>query len=287
MDLPPVHDRRQRAHPVVQHLLRVCRHVAQARLHVLGERADVEALAVREPDRAHAGEHRPVGVVRPVHGQEIGSAGEEVPHRHRVDLLERRRAHVHGRVDRRGVAGRTLVEARERRQREPVLHGVDGVIVVRPVCLRAPDDPHVPRRCLDQPGPLGHRAVPACVRHHEPARPRAARAAAGHREGVGPHVVQRQQVVAAAGVRHRHDHRLGGEIEPRDRVQGVEVRAHDGAELGRRERADVVKRVHRPESGRLAGRQVRHLPPGRVHHQERIQVDVGLDAEGVRLPGCA
>src|SRR5262249_60326717 len=41
--------------------------------------------------------------------------------------------------------------------------------------------------------------------------------------------------------------------------------------------------VGRPLAELLAGRDVRHLPARHVHGDERIQIDVGVDADGVRL----
>ena len=91
------------------------------------------------------------------------------------------------------------------------------------------------------------------------------------------------QIVAAARVRDRHDHGLLGEIEPRRRIESIEVGPHDHPHVRGRKRRDVVEHVHRATDGPLARLDVGELLSSHVHRDERIEIDVSMDANGVRL----
>ena len=58
---------------------------------------------------------------------------------------------------------------------------------------------------------------------------------------------------------------------------------HDDLEIGGRIRRDVDEHVHRAFAELLAGLDVRGLLPRDVHRDERVEVEVGIDADGVRL----
>jgi hypothetical protein len=73
------------------------------------------------------------------------------------------------------------------------------------------------------------------------------------------------------------------EVQPSDRVQRVEVRPHNIAEIRRRECQDVREGVHRSAPEGLPGFDVDSLTPRRVHHNERIKVGLGFDSDLVGL----
>ena len=170
---------------------------------------------------------------------------------------------------------------------------MNRVIVRRAVGLGAPDDPDDRRRRFDtlrlswQPElvdeSLAQVGSPAGRRHQEIARLRPGRAPAGRREHVRPHVEHRQEIVAPAGVRHRDDHGLLGHVEVRDGIQRVEVRSNDDLDISGRIGRHVVEHVHRTATRFFAGFDVGELLARHVHRDERIEVDVGVDADGVRL----
>ncbi len=91
------------------------------------------------------------------------------------------------------------------------------------------------------------------------------------------------QVVSACCIRDRHDHRLLGEIEPRRRIESIEVGPHDHPHVRCRKRRDVVEHVHRATDGPLARFDVGELLSSHIHRDERIEIDVSMDANGVRL----
>ena len=82
---------------------------------------------------------------------------------------------------------------------------------------------------------------------------------------------------------HRDDHRLLGEIEVADGVEGVEVGAHDDAIIGRRIRRHIGDRVHWAVAEAAAGGSVGELPARYVHGDEGVEIDVGIDADRVRF----
>ena len=131
--------------------------------------------------------------------------------------------------ERRG-SDRGLAPLRERSHPEAVLELVDRRVVRRSVGLGAADDPIVGRRRVDPLDAGRQRAAPAGRDDGVGCRAGAAGALAGHRVDVGPHVVERQNVVPAPGIRNRDDHRLPGHVEPGHRIERVEVRPHDLAE---------------------------------------------------------
>src|ERR1700733_1091809 len=69
------------------------------------------------------------------------------------------------------------------------------------------------------------------------------------------------------------------EVQPRDGIEGVEVRPHDIAEVGGREYRDVCECVHRPAADDLPWFDIDGLTPRGVHQDKRVEVDVRLDAD--------
>src|ERR1700731_4838887 len=106
---------------------------------------------------------------------------------------------------------------------------------------------------------------------------------AWRRKHIRPYVEHRQQVVASARIGDGDDHRLLRKIEIGTGVQGVEVGTHDGLEICCRKCWRVSERVHRAAKGSLAGLDIGELLTGYLHGHERIEVDIGIDANGVRL----
>ena len=128
--------------------------------------------------------------------------------------------------------------------------------------------------------PVRNRSGPTGRGDEEIARLGAGRPPAGRREDVRPHVEHRQEIIPTVRVRRGDDQRFLGEIEPRDGIERVEVRAHDALEIGRRIFRDAHEHIHRAFAEFLPGFDVRELLPRDVHRQERIEVDVGIDADG-------
>jgi hypothetical protein len=71
-------------------------------------------------------------------------------------------------------------------------------------------------------------------------------------------------------------------VQPSSGIEGVEIRAHDPFEIGGRIFRDVHEHIHRAFAKFLPRLNVRELLTRDVHRQERIKVEVGINADGVR-----
>ena len=136
---------------------------------------------------------------------------------------------------------------------------------------------------MSKPEFLGIRAAPAGRRHEEVAGSRSRGAPAGRSEHVGPHVEHRQQIIAPAGVGRRDDHRLLGQIEPAARIERVEIRPHHDAHVGGGKCSDIGEAVHRAADASRGRLLIGELLPGQVHGHRRIEIEIGVDADGMRL----
>src|SRR6476660_3370063 len=112
-------------------------------------------------------------------------------------------------------------------------------------------------------------------------RPRGA--PAWGREHIRPHVEHGQQVVTPVGIRDGNDDGLFGKGSPCDRIESVEVWAHDHLIGSGGIRRNVVEGVWRPKAKFLACRHIDHLPAREVHRHERVEVEIGIDADRMRL----
>jgi hypothetical protein len=187
--------------------------------------------------------------------------------------------HVHGGVDHELHGLGRFTQLRKRRDHVAFLHLVDGLVILRAVCLSAPDDPDVGGGRVDALYVVGKVALPS-GRHDRKANGSGTRRAfAGAGKHVSPHVEHRQEVVAALCVSSRNDHRLLREVEPRDGIERVEVRPHDIAKVRRREYRDVRKGVHWSTADDFACVDIDGLTPCRIHQDQRIKIDVRLDAD--------
>ncbi len=177
--------------------------------------------------------------------QELGGAGEEPAGIHRVDLNHRRSVHVHRGIDGDRSTRRGSTQPGKECDRESGLHGLHGFVILRAVRLGAADHPHAGGGGVDAFLPFRKLALPAG--------------------------------------RHHHDG-LPAEIQPGDRVQGVEVGPHDIAEVSRREGGDVLKLIHRSATEPLPCFHIHGQTSRHVHQHQRIEMDAGLDADLVGLP---
>ena len=223
--------------------------------------------------------------------EQLRSIGEIHARRHRIDLDLWRRLHIDAWVDLDfDRPGRFAIFGKQ----GDLVAGLDLVnrsIVRRAVRLGAADHPDIGRWRVDPLGvlwklellgePVAQIRPPARRRHQECPGLGARRAPARRREDIGPHVEHRQQVVASIGIRCRDDDRLLGHVEPGDGIQRIEVGAHDAFEICRRVFGHVDERVHRPLEI-LAGA-VGKLLAGHVHRHDGVEVNVGVDRDGVRL----
>ena len=117
-------------------------------------------------------------------------------------------------------------QALERRQLVLLLQRVDGGVVLRAVRLHLAVDPHEARRRADRSRLTSAGGVPCqpgpAIRKLR--GPGAGRALADRREDVAPHVEERDDVVAPAGVRHREHERLLVEVGPGARRRACRAR---------------------------------------------------------------
>ena len=74
--------------------------------------------------------------------------------------------------------------------------------------------------------------------------------------------------------RHRNDDRLLGQIEPAQRIEGVEVWVGGAPERSRRERARVRECVHWPATKLLARLDVAEVLARHIHNHTRVEIDV-------------
>ena len=157
-----------------------------------------------------------------------------------------------------------------------------GAIVGRAIRLGASYDPNIPGGRANALETVGNRAGPFWRSDQKILGLSAGRAPARRREDVRPHVQHRQQVEFAVRVRRRHDLRVLSEVQPSDRIKRVEVDPHDDLHVGRREGRHVHERVHRTLAKFLAGFNVGRLFSREVHREQRIEINIGLDGDGVR-----
>ena len=204
----------------------------------------------------------------------------------------RRRLHVDARIDLHLGRLRLLAPLRQRRDLVAGLDLVNRVVVGRAVGLGAADDPDIRRRRVDALRAVGslnsstnlsrRSGQPGGVTRKLPAS-RSGRAPARRGEHVGPHVEHRQQVIAAAGVGRRDDHRLLGQIEPAAGIERVEVRPTTTRMSAVGNARDIGERVHRAADASRARLLIGELLARQVHGDERIEIEIGVDADRVRL----
>ena len=242
---------------------------------------EVETLAGLDADSLHLRDDWLVGAVRRVQLEEFGRVGEVFVGRHGVDLSLRRRLHIHARVNRHRHRLGCLAPTRERRDLVARLNLVDRGVIRRTVRLGAADDPDIRGRGRESREPLRDRPAPAGRGDEEIARLGAGRPPAGRREDVRPHVEHRQEVKPPVRVRCGDDLSVLGEVQPRDGIERVEVRTHDDLVIGGRIRRDVHEHVHRAFAELFAWLDIHGLLPRDVHRDERVEVEVGINADGV------
>jgi len=245
----------------------------------------IEGLPRLEAERPHAEQDWIVVGVRRIFYEQRGKARQHCSPIKASHLLLRRRLAVDGRVGRH-VLWRRVVPApvRQRRELVAVLHLVDVGVVSRAIGLRAPQEPEHRGRRHDLVDALRQGSAPVASHEGEAASPGSGGALADDREHIRPHVEHLEQVVAPAGVGHREHHRLARDVDPGQRVERVEVEAHDilliGFGIGPRMRELVDRRAHRN------GRGVRHvgrLPHGDIHENDREGVVVGVPGQHPNL----
>ena len=202
---------------------------------------------------------------------------------HRIDLRLRRCLHVNAWIDLHLDRLGRLAPIRERRDLVTSLNFVNRIVIRRTVSLSAANDPDVGSRRFDLRKSCRYRSAPASWRDEEIARLRSRRAPTRRRKYVRPHVEHRQQIVAPAGVRDRNDHRLLRQVQIGAGIQSVEVRAHDRFEIRWWERLHVNEHVHRAAEDPWTRGLIRKLLAGHVHGHERVEVDVGIRGNGLRL----
>ncbi|MCY1425546.1 hypothetical protein D9M71_413350 [compost metagenome] len=123
-------------------------------------------------------------------------------------------------------------------------------------------------------------ALPAGRGHQEVSCVGTGGAPTGGSEDVAPHVEHRQQVVAPVGIGRGNHQGLGGEVQPGNGIEGVEVRAHHALEVGRWVLRHADEHIHRPLAECLARFDVGELLAGDVHRQHRVEVHIGIDPDG-------
>ena len=241
------------------------------------DRGDVEVRPGLDAGRLEGLHPLGVGGGRGVVLHQPRDPAEERAGIHRLHALKRRsRAGLGGRRNlRRGAPGRA--PGAERRERVLLLQRGHRRALVRPVRLHLPVNPDIARRGPVRLGDAGgRRALPAGAGDQEVGSRRSRGALADRGEDVAPHVEQRDDVVAAAGVRHGEHERLFVEIRPRHREQRVEPGSRHRPERGVR----IVRHHREPVrwGGDLPDGRCRRRFPREVHHHQREAVDVGLRA---------
>ena len=175
-----------------------------------------------------------------------------------------------------------LAPLRQRRDLVTGLDFVNRIVIRRTVSLGAADDPDIRRRRFDLAKSRRYGSAPAPRRDEEVARLRSRGAPTRRGKYVRPHVEHRQEVITPARVRDGDDHRLLGEVEVSNGVQRVEIRPHDLPHVGGRKRRKAEQRIHR-RADPFAGLDIGELLAGHVHGHERVEVDVGVPGNGLRL----
>ena len=218
--------------------------------------------------------------MRRVNLHQLGRQGEEPGGGHRLHLLERGHAHVHGRI---GLEGRQragrLAPPGQRGDRETGLDLVHRVVVGRAVGLSPTDDPHRGCRGGQRGDSLRQRTRPAGRDQRVMLLPGPGGPPSRCGERVGPHVIDREHVVAAAGIGGRHDHRPAGQVQPYARIERVKVRPDYHLKIRGRERRDMRELAHRGPPRNLPGCDVGHLAAADLHGHQRVEVQIGLYAK--------
>src|SRR5690606_14517232 len=164
---------------------------------------------------------------------------------------------------------------RQRSGRQPRLELVDGRIFMRPPSLDARDQPpHVGGAAHDVHA-CGRDALPMRAHNHKRLLAVARGAGTARIEFVGPHIQQRQRVIAAARGGHAYDQGLPRYVVPQAGIQHVGARPGNVCVARIREDRPVAELVH----GRLAGQRMLHL--GRtaarcLHQDQRIGVQIRI-----------
>ena len=215
--------------------------------------------------------------------QEFGRVGEVFGGRHCIDLNLRRRFHVHGPVDLHRYRIRCRAPVRERRDFVAGLNLMHRGVIRRSVRPGAADDPDVGSWCGDARDSCRNLAAPAGRGDEETGRLGSGRPPAGRRENVRPHVEHRQEVISPVRVWRGDDLRFLGEVQPRDRIERVEVDPHDHLQVCWWVLRNVHEHVHRAFAKLLSGFDVRGLLARDVHRQQRIEVEISLDSDGSGL----
>jgi hypothetical protein len=196
------------------------------------ECVDVERLGCDEPQPSHAGEEWLIDQVRWMLHHELGGVPEKLDAGQCQNLVDRRGGHVDRLVRHRGWRRWRSRPDRQGSGDESVLHLVHGLVVGGAVGLGSSDQPADRCRRVDPLHTVAQRARPSRADERVVASGGAGRASPDQREHVAPHIEERQHVVAAGGVGHRHHDRLVTEIKPQDRVQRVEVDLDLGGHVG-------------------------------------------------------
>ena len=247
---------------------------------VVGKRINVECLAGLEADPRQTVDRRRVVEMRRVELHRLGKDREELCRLHLEDLIDRC-AHVERRIvfaRRRNVV--RIPIGRERRCRDPGLKGSDGGIIFNTICLRATDDPaRCGRRaiCLDVRRQF---ALPIRTDDGDHLLVRAGRARADGGEDMAPHIHDRQDIVATAGIRDGDDERFLADVEPERGIERVGIGPHHGVETVVGKMRQMRKAVHRREergsvSASARGRVGRH-PSRHFHDDQRKGKDISL-----------
>jgi len=103
------------------------------------------ATTRHDADTPHLRNDRLVGGVRRVHFQELGRVGKEPLARHGIGKDLGRSLDVDARVNRRLDRLCRLAPLRQRRDLVAGLHLVYRIVIGRPICLGAADDPDIRR----------------------------------------------------------------------------------------------------------------------------------------------
>ena len=243
---------------------------------------DVEALARLNADPLHLRNNRFVSEVRRLQFEKLGRIGEVIAALHGIDLNFRRRFHVDARIDLHLDRLGRLAPLRQRRDLVTGLDFVNRIVVRRPISLGAANDPDIGRRRFDLRKSRRYGPVPAPRRDEEIARLRSRRAPTRRGKYVRPHVEHGQKIITPARVRDGDDHRLFGEVEIANGVQRVEIGPHHLPHVGGRKRRKAEQRIHR-RADPFAGLDIRELLAGHVHCHKRVEIDVGVPGNGLRL----
>jgi hypothetical protein len=151
--------------------------------------------------------------------------------------IDRRSLHVNRRVDLDPDRVGCLAPLGKRRDLVACLDLVNCIVVRRAVRLRTANDPNVRSWGINALGvfreleflaePISQIGSPPGRNDNEIAGRCAGRPPARRGEHIRPHVEHWQQVITAARIGNRNDHRLLGEIQPSRGVERVEIRPNN------------------------------------------------------------